>query len=286
MNPRIRPSIINILPISKKNSLSPVSLDIFTLSNLQFTFHHPNQLIINKFIINNNNFNRIHFSLFAKKFLKKKKKKRKRLETHSRRSRNIRISGERCKIVCFLSTWLGSAGKLVAWNTPRRWNWVRSSIGVVVIDLRFEFNAKLFRFLDYSWLDSRRPVADSIRCCSIDVQTLNRQISFPFLSSSLLPFTLFSFTCFFFFSPSSSSLPLPPPLPLPLLFLIVVVERGNLSEALNDIGAIIFLLDFVAVSCFLWGLVFIVMIFPECLLLFVSIDPDPAEIVELYFPSP
>lgn len=109
--------------------------------------------------------------------------------------------------MCFLSTWLGSAGKLVAWNTPRRWNWVRSSIGVVVIDLRFEFNAKLFRFLDYSWLDSRRPVADSIRCCSIDVQTLNRQISFPFLSSSLLPFTLFSFTCFFFFSPSSSSSP-------------------------------------------------------------------------------
>lgn len=106
--------------------------------------------------------------------------------------------------MCFLSTWLGSAGKLVAWNTPRRWNWVRSSIGVVVIDLRFEFNAKLFRFLDYSWLDSRRPVADSIRCCSIDVQTLNRQISFPFLSSPLLPFILFSFTCFFFFSPSSS----------------------------------------------------------------------------------
>lgn len=164
-------------------------------------------------------------------------------------------------------------GKTGGLYTPRRWNWVRSSIGVVVIDLRFEFNAKLFRFLDYSWLDSRRPVADSIRCCSIDVQTLN--LFPPFLSPFFLLFYsfFFSFTSFF-------SLP---PLPPPPLFLIVVVERGNLSEALNDIGAIIFLLDFVAVSCFLWGVVFIVMIFPECLLLFVSIDPDLLEIVEVYF---
>lgn len=187
--------------------------------------------------------------------------------------------------MCFLSTWLGSAGKLVAWNTPRRWNWVRSSIGVVVIDFRFEFNAKLFRFLDYSWLDSRRPVADSIRCCSIDVQTLNRQISFPFPLPFFPLFYSLSLVSFFFLPPPPLLPPFPPP-PPPLLFLIVIVERGNLSEALNDIGAIIFLLDFVAVSCFLWGLVFIVMIFPECLLLFVSIDPDPAEIVELYFPSP
>lgn len=108
--------------------------------------------------------------------------------------------------MCFLSTWLGSAGKLVAWNTPRRWNWVRSSIGVVVIDLRFEFNAKLFRFLDYSWLDSRRPVADSIRCCSIDVQTLNRQISFPFPLPFFPLFYSLSLVSFFFSLSSSSSL--------------------------------------------------------------------------------
>lgn len=103
----------------------------------------------------------------------------------------------------FLSTSAPFCGKTGGLYTPRRWNWVRSSIGVVVIDLRFEFNAKLFRFLDYSCLDSRRPVADSIRCCSIDVQTLNRQISSllpPLFYSSFFSFLLLSFS-----SSSSSS---------------------------------------------------------------------------------